>query len=102
MELYDLTKYRQQIDQLCLDNGVKSLFVFGSILTPLFNSESDIDLIVDIESNDPFEYADHYFNLKFNLQELLKRPIDLLENKAIKNPYLLKELNDTKVLIYGK
>ena len=44
---------------------MKSLFVFGSVLTNKFSDKSDIDLVVDIDSNDPFDYADSYFNLKF-------------------------------------
>jgi len=63
---------------------------------------SDIDLIVDIESNDPLEYADNYFNLKFALQDLLKRPIDLLENKAIRNPFIRSNIDSSKHLIYAK
>jgi hypothetical protein len=33
---------------------------------------------------------------------LLKRKIDLLEQKAIKNPYLKQQIEKTKVLVYGK
>jgi len=71
-------------------------------LTNRFNDNSDIDLVADIDSNDPFEYADNYFNLKFALQDLLKRPIDLLENKAIKNPFIRKNIDSSKFLIYAK
>jgi hypothetical protein len=68
----------------------------------LFVSEtSDIDFIVDIASSDPFEYADNYFNLKFALEELLKRQIDLLENKTIKNPYLRENIDNSKSLLYA-
>ena len=77
-----LDKYKNEINSLCLQNKVKSLYVFGSVLTDRFNEKSDIDLVVDIDSNDPFDYADSYFNLKFALQDLFRRPIDLLENKA--------------------
>ncbi len=78
------------------------MYVFGSVLTDKFNDSSDIDLVVDIDSNDPFEYADNYFNLKFALQELFKRPIDLLENKAIKNPFIRNNIESSKFLIYAK
>jgi uncharacterized protein len=67
-----------------------------------FTDNSDIDLIVDIDSNDPFDYADSYFNLKFALQDLFNRPIDLLENKAIKNPYIRQNIDDSKSLIYAR
>ena len=44
-------------------NRVKSLYVFGSVLTDRFTYKSDIDLIVDIDSVDPLEYSDFCFNL---------------------------------------
>jgi len=63
--------------------------------------ESDIDLVVDIDSSDPLDYADNYFNLKFALEDLLNRQIDLLENKAIKNPYLRESIDNSKTLLYA-
>ena len=97
-----LDNYNNSLINLCQQNKVKSLYVFGSVLTDHFNDKSDIDLVVDIDSNDPFEYADNYFNLKFALQDLLKRPIDLLENKAIKNPFIRNNIDGSKHLIYAK
>jgi len=96
-----LDSYTTQIKILCKENKVKDLFVFGSVLTLQFNENSDIDLIVDIDSSDPIDYADHYFDLKFSLEDLLGRPIDLLENKAIKNPFLRQQIDQTKALVYG-
>ena len=97
-----LDDYNNTLVQLCTQNKVKSLYVFGSVLTNRFDSNSDIDLIVDIDSTNPLEYADCYFNLKFALQDLFNRPIDLLENKAIKNNYLRKEIDNSKQLIYAE
>jgi len=69
---------------------VKSLYAFGSILTQHFNPESDIDLIVDFNSMDLNDYADNYFDLKFSLQNILNRPIDLLEHRLLRIPILNK------------
>lgn len=91
----------EQIKKLCLKNRVKSLFVFGSVLTDRFNVDSDIDLIVEIDEKDPISYSDYYFNLKVQLESLFKRQIDLLESKSLKNPYLKEQIDKTKVLIYG-
>jgi predicted nucleotidyltransferase len=66
-----------------------------------FNSSSDIDLIVDIDENDPFKYTDLYFNLKLELEEILNRKIDLLEERAIRNRFFREQLNRTRVKIYG-
>jgi predicted nucleotidyltransferase len=97
----DLQKYIGDIRILCRKNKVRTLYVFGSVLTAKFSDSSDIDFIVDIASSDPLEYADNYFNLKFALEELLKRQIDLLENKAIKNQYLKENIDKSKSLIYA-
>ena len=96
-----LDKYISEIKQLCKENGVKYLFAFGSVLTNKFTHISDVDLLVEIDSNDPLVYAEQYFNLKFELEKLLNRPVDLLESKAIKNPYLLENINKSKTLIYA-
>jgi low affinity Fe/Cu permease len=43
----------------------------------------------------------NYFNLKKSLENLLKRQIDLLEDKAVKNPYLRQSIDSSKQLLYG-
>lgn len=91
-----------QIKQLCNAYHVKSLFAFGSVVSDKLRAECDIDLIVDIDSNDPIDYSDNYFALKFQLENILKRPVDLLEDKAVKNQFLKKQIDNTKVLIYGR
>jgi predicted nucleotidyltransferase len=95
-----LDKYINQIRTLCDRNKVKYLFVFGSILSDKFAESSDIDLIVDINSDDPIDYAENYFNLKFQLENLLNRPIDLLEERALNNPFLKESINKSKKLLY--
>ncbi|HOO84004.1 MAG TPA: nucleotidyltransferase domain-containing protein [Prolixibacteraceae bacterium] len=89
------------IRALCYKHRVAKLFVFGSILTDNFNKSSDIDLIVDFSDVDLYDYADNYFDLKSSLEILLKRQVDLLEDKAIKNPYLRQSIDSSKQMIYG-
>ena len=96
-----LDRFKDDIVRLCIENKVNYLYVFGSVITDSFNDNSDIDLVVDIKSADPLDYADHYFNLKFSLQDLLQRDIDLLENKEIKNPYIRENIDQTKTLVYA-
>ncbi len=91
-----------EIVMLCETHNVKTLYAFGSILNENFNNESDIDLIVDFNNIDVEEYADNYFDFKFSLQDILKRPIDLLEDKAIKNPFFRKSVNQQRQLVYGQ
>lgn len=90
------------IRNLCTKHKVSRLFVFGSVLRNKLRKNSDIDLIVDFQEMDVCEYADNYFDLKFSLENLFKRNVDLLENKAIKNPFLRQSIDSTKQLIYGQ
>ncbi len=98
----ELRDHIEQIKLLCNAYQVKSLFAFGSVVSNKLKPGSDIDLVVDIDSKDPIDYSDNYFALKFQLEDILNRPIDLLEDKAIKNPYFKKQVDQTKVLIYGR
>lgn len=89
------------VHNLCKLHKVAKLFVFGSVLTDRFQEDSDIDLLVDFQGVELNDYADNYFDLKESLENLFKREVDLLEDKAIRNPYLRKSINSSKVLVYG-
>lgn len=90
-----------RIEALCKKHNVNRLFVFGSVLTNRFNQESDIDFVVDFDKENITDYFDNYFNLKYALEALFKRKVDLLEEQTIRNPYLKKSVDQTKALIYG-
>jgi predicted nucleotidyltransferase len=57
--------------------------------------------VVDFEENDPIKYTDLYFQLKDKLEQILKRQIDLIEERGIKNSFFRKEIEESKVVIYG-
>ena len=97
-----LSAYKNEIDELCVTHKVRSLYAFGSVLNSNFKTNSDIDLIVDFMDIDVNHYADNYFDFKFSLQDIFKRPVDLLEEQAIKNPYFKQAVDQTKELVYGK
>ena len=97
-----LQNHSANISKLCEIHKVKTLYAFGSVLTDKFNAESDIDLMVDFQPFDVLDYADNYFDLKLALEDILKRQIDLLEDKAIKNPYFRQTVNQQRQLVYGQ
>jgi predicted nucleotidyltransferase len=96
-----LQLYSAQIHELCLKHSVGELAVFGSVLTDNFNDSSDIDLVVDFSSIERKEYAGNYFNFKKSLEDLFQRKVDLLEKSALKNPFFLEVLQNTKKIIYA-
>ena len=88
------------IRSLCERYRVKTLYVFGSVLTPNFDTYSDIDLLVDFLDQDALQHASNYFQFKFELEKLFNRKIDLLEERALKNPYFIENINQKKQLLY--
>lgn len=96
-----IQEHAAEINSLCENHKVKQLYAFGSVLTDKFNSNSDIDLIVDFLQLDLLDYADNYFDLKFALENVFKRKIDLLEEKAIKNPFFKQAIKQQRQLLYG-
>ena len=86
---------------LCENHRVERLYLFGSILSNIFNENSDIDFLVKFKNIDLLQYADNYFDFKYSLEDLLKRPVDLLEEQSLSNPYFLDVINESKKLIYG-
>lgn len=80
---------------------VKRAYAFGSVVNGGFQPTSDIDLLVAFEDNlDPVEYGEHYFELVNKLEILFNRSVDLVTELSLKNPYFIKVLNETKVVLY--
>lgn len=92
---------KEEISALCESNKVERLYAFGSVLSEKMTEVSDIDLIVLIREKDPIEYSKYYFSLLSSLETLLNRPIDLLEEGTIRNPFLRQALDSQKVAIYA-
>ncbi len=93
----------QHILDLCRKHNVKTLSVFGSILTDRFNDQSDVDLLVDFKpiDLDTFDYVGNYFSLKDSLERLFNRNVDLIEYGKNLNPIFMAIVDKKKRLIYG-
>ena len=61
--------------------GVKSLAIFGSLSRDQAGPDSDVDMLVTFQSRPSF---DAFMDLKFFLEELLKRKVDLVTEGALK------------------
>jgi uncharacterized protein len=93
---------RDAIAALCRKYGVVRMDVFGSAARDDFRAgESDVDLLVDFGSMDPFGLVDAYFGLLDELRALLATRVDLVMSDAIKNRYILAEVERTKRVLYA-
>ena len=61
--------------------GVATLSVFGSVARGEDRPDSDVDLLVDFDGPATF---DRYMQLKFFLEDLLKRPVDLITRQGVR------------------
>ena len=96
-----ITDNINRLRELCAIYKVKTLYIFGSILTDRFNENSDVDLLVNFNSEINYQnYTDNYFNFFYALKDLLKRNVDLVDESSVKNKYFRAELDETKQLIY--
>jgi len=93
---------REAIEKLCIKFSVKRLELFGSATRGEFQSGlSDLDFLVEFESLDYAKHADAYFDLKEELEKLFGCDVDLVETKAIKNPYFLESVNVSRLPVYA-
>ena len=73
--------------------------MFGSVLRDDFRTDSDIDVLVSIDPKAHiglFEIAD----MKIELENIFKRPVDLVEKEGLRNPYRRSEILRTAQLVY--
>ena len=93
---------RQELEALCKKYRVKRLYVFGSAVRDDFDpARSDLDFLVEFLPVPRGGLADQYFGLLERLQDLFGRHVDLVERAAIRNKYLRREANMTKVGLYA-
>lgn len=90
---------------LCEQHKVEQLYAFGSVLTASFDqhSRSDIDFYLIMQAGlEPLDKGEQILQLWYELEQLFHRKIDLLTDTSIDNPYLQKEIDRTKQLLYDR
>lgn len=104
MNLQDCIRYNTaEFLSLCETYNVKNLYAFGSSVTAKFREESsDIDLLIDIDNDDPIERGENLMAIWDKLEQFFQRKVDLLTNTSIRNPVLRNSIDATKVLIYDR
>jgi predicted nucleotidyltransferase len=94
---------RAEIADLCRRFGVRRLDVFGSAVRGLdFDPEaSDVDFLVDFESDPAAARLADWFDFKLALESLLGRHVDLVEQRALRNPYVRADIDRHRQPVYG-
>ena len=86
---------------LCRRFGVRKLELFGSAATGEFNPHhSDLDFIVEFRRNTTSVRDARWQDFQEDLSTLFKRPVDLVRESALRNPWFRREANKTRRVMY--
>ncbi len=95
----DLGAYRSRLTELCHSLSVKRLELVGSAARDDFLPESsDIDVLIEFEGNHAL--FDRYFELKFGLESIFGRKVDVIQSGAVRNPHLRANLHEDRIAVY--
>lgn len=97
-----IERHHVALAEICRRHHVKRLELFGSATTGAFDPDrSDLDFLVEFDSAPDMTRADQFFGLLDALKALFGRDVDLVSVKALRNPYFIRAVNDTRRTLYA-
>jgi len=97
-----IEQHGDAIKDLCHRFEVNRLEVFGSAADSEFDpQQSDVNFLVELIPQTWAGASDRYFGLLFALEDLLGRPVDLVVDAAIRNPYFRQTVDESRKLLYA-
>jgi predicted nucleotidyltransferase len=91
---------RKKINEFCRRWKVTEFSLFGSVLREDFRPDSDVDVLVTFAPDAKVSLFD-LVDMKIELEEVFKRPVDVVEKDALRNPYRKREILSTAQMIYA-
>jgi predicted nucleotidyltransferase len=96
------------VDQLIINNlkqyfsdkPVNKVYLFGSFVRNELKDESDIDILLELRKEDKVDLFE-FIKMKFELEALIKKPVDLISNKGVSR-HIKSFIDNEKVLIYER
>ncbi len=99
---FSIDQYQPEIQKLCVECGVRCLDLFGSAAADHFDPRtSDADFFVEFHDMGWQGSFRRYMRLKLGLEDLLGRPVDLVERNAVENPHFLTVANRHLKQVYA-
>jgi len=99
--MIDLNTLRRDIPQVCKKYGVAYVDAYGSIARNEQGENSDLDLIIEFEEPRRKLMTERFFGFLHALEDRYHMKVDLLTEKSLKNPYLIRNINKDRVRVYG-
>jgi uncharacterized protein len=98
-KMIKINDYKQRIQSICRDLSLQRLDLVGSAAREDFSEASDIDVLIRFEGDESL--FDRYFELKERLEEIFERPVDVIEERAVVNPFFKQAIEKDRIRIYG-
>lgn len=102
--MLDLThEQHEKIAAICRNRGVERLVLFGSATGPSFDLDrSDVDVLVQFRPDFYLgPWLAGFFDLKADLEAVFGRPVDLIEEGAIRSERLRQAIANRNTLLYA-
>jgi predicted nucleotidyltransferase len=98
-----IEQQRDAIRALCQQYGVRRLDLFGSAATGAFDEEtSDLDFVATFADTRSPGYADRYLGFAEALEGLFGRPVDVITERSIRNPYFRQTVEASRQPVYDE
>ena len=96
-------KSAQTLPHFCQRHRVRHLEVFGSAARgdDFDLASSDGDFLLEFEPQSDLPPLEEFFGFQADLSRLLERSVDLVEARAVRNPYVLANINRTREVVYA-
>jgi predicted nucleotidyltransferase len=98
--MLDIEKFEPEIAELCRRLKISRLDVFGSATSEEFRAESDVDVLVRFEQ-DGGGLFNRYFDLKEGLEGIFGRPVDVVVEDSLRNPYFKASVDRSRRTVYA-
>lgn len=99
--MLDVKSYESRIKKICANLQLKKLAIFGSVATDKFSPKSDIDILVEFDLRKNQNLFNAYFTLKEELEGIFKRPVDIVVERSVKNPFFKRAIKATRKTLYA-
>jgi predicted nucleotidyltransferase len=90
---------RQRLIDFCRKWDITRMAFFGSVLRDDFRPDSDVDVMVVFHPDSHWSLFD-IVEMKLALEEIFKRPVDIVEDGTIRNPIKRRCIYENFEVIY--
>jgi predicted nucleotidyltransferase len=98
--MLDIKKFKPEITELCQRLTIRRLDVFGSATSEAFGADSDVNVLVQFEL-DGDGLFDRYFDPQEGFEAIFGRPVDMVVEDSLKNPYFRASVDRSRRTVYA-